>query len=41
MNNNKTVLTIGQAAQKLGVSIETLRRWDKKATFIALRKNAA
>lgn len=33
----KKYLTIGQAANKLGVSSETLRRWDNSGKFISLR----
>jgi len=35
----KKRLSIGQAAKLLGVSRQTLRRWDKSARFLALRKN--
>ncbi len=30
-------LSIGQAAKRLGVSIDTLRRWDKKGKLKAIR----
>jgi len=35
MNNN--LLTIGQTAKLLAVSIDTLRRWDKKGKFSSVR----
>ncbi len=31
------LLSIGEAAKKIGVSIDTLRRWDKKGVFRSLR----
>jgi len=33
----KALLTIGEAAQYLGVSIDTLRRWDKKGILPSVR----
>ncbi|MFH1670587.1 MAG: helix-turn-helix domain-containing protein, partial [Patescibacteria group bacterium] len=33
------LLTIGQAADYLGVSLMTLRRWDESKKLIAIRKN--
>lgn len=33
----KELLTIGEAAKMLGVSIDTLRRWDKLGILISLR----
>lgn len=33
----KNLLTIGEAAKILGVSIDTLRRWDKKGTLKSFR----
>jgi excisionase family DNA binding protein len=35
---NKELLTIREAAEFLGVSIDTLRRWDKSAKLVATRK---
>lgn len=32
------LLNIGQAAELLGVSIDTLRRWDKSGKLVAIRK---
>lgn len=32
------LLTIGQAAEILGVSIDTLRRWDESGKLVAIRK---
>lgn len=34
----KKLLTISEAAEFLGVSIDTLRRWDKSAKLVATRK---
>lgn len=34
----ENLLNIGQAAQILGVSIDTLRRWDESGKLIAIRK---
>jgi len=34
---NSDLLTIGQTAKKLGVSIDTLRRWDKSGKFSSVR----
>lgn len=33
------LLTIGQAAQYLGVSLNTLRRWDERGKLVAIRKD--
>lgn len=33
------LLTIGQAAEYLGVSLNTLRRWDESGRLIAIRKD--
>lgn len=33
----KKLLTIGEAAQMLGVSVDTLRRWDKKGIISSFR----
>lgn len=35
----KGLLTIGETARKLGVSIDTLRRWDKKGILVSFRPN--
>ena len=35
---DKELLTIGEAAEFLGVSIDTLRRWDKSGKLVATRK---
>ncbi len=37
MNKEKNLLTIGQAAKFLGVSIDTLRRWDAKGKLQAIK----
>jgi len=37
MNEDK-LLNIGQAAEILGVSIDTLRRWDESGKLVAIRK---
>ena len=34
---DKKLLTIGEVAKRLGVSIDTLRRWDKKGTLRSIR----
>lgn len=39
MKNQEQLLSIAQAAEFLGVSIDTLRRWDKSGKLIAIRKN--
>lgn len=36
-SNKEVLLSIGEAADYLGVSIDTLRRWEKKDKIIALR----
>ncbi len=33
------LFTIGQAAEYLGVSLNTLRRWDESGKLVAIRKN--
>lgn len=33
------LLTIGQSAEYLGVSLNTLRRWDKNGKLVAIRKD--
>lgn len=33
------LLTIAEAAEILGISIDTLRRWDKSGKFVAIRKD--
>jgi len=33
------LLTITQAAEILGISLDTLRRWDKSGKLVAIRKN--
>src|SRR3989344_7535466 len=35
---NKELLTISEAAEFLGISIDTLRRWDKSGKLVATRK---
>lgn len=35
---NQELLTIREAAEFLGVSIDTLRRWDKSGKLVAIRK---
>lgn len=37
MQNNSKLLTIGESATYLGVSIDTLRRWDNKGIIYAYR----
>src|SRR4030067_1080260 len=34
----KELLTIGQAAEYLGVSLNTLRRWDESGKLVAIKK---
>ena len=36
-SSNEILLSIGEASEYLGVSIDTLRRWEKKDKIIALR----
>lgn len=38
MKNQEDLLTITQAAELLGVSLDTLRRWDKSGKLIAIKK---
>lgn len=33
------LISIGKAAKRIGVSIDTLRRWDKKGRLLAIRKS--
>ena len=33
------LISIGEAAKKMNISIDTLRRWDKSCRFIAIRKS--
>lgn len=37
MPNKKKLLKIREAAEMLGVNLETLRRWDRDGTFKAVR----
>lgn len=37
MSNKKKLLKIREAAEMLGVNLETLRRWDRDGTFKAIR----
>ncbi len=37
MSKDPKLLKIREAAELLGVNVETLRRWDKKGTFKAIR----
>lgn len=36
---DEVLLTIGQAAEYLGVSLNTLRRWDENGKLIAIKKD--
>ncbi len=36
---NLKLIAIGEAARKMNVSIDTLRRWDKTGRFVAIRKS--
>ena len=36
---DQELLTIGQAAEYLGVSLNTLRRWDESGKLVAIRKD--
>ena len=38
-NNEEKLLTIGQAAEYLGVSLNTLRRWDESGKLLAIKKD--
>ena len=38
---DEKLLTIGQAAEYLGVSLNTLRRWDESGKLVAIKKMAA
>lgn len=38
LSMDEKLLTISQAAEMLGVSIDTLRRWDESGKLIAIRK---
>ncbi len=33
------MISIGEAARKMNISIDTLRRWDKSTRFVAVRKS--
>jgi len=35
---DKELLTIGEAAEFLGISVDTLRRWDKSGKLVAIKK---
>jgi excisionase family DNA binding protein len=35
--NSKVLLSIGEASEYLGISIDTLRRWEKKGKLVSLR----
>lgn len=37
MRMNKQLLSIGEAAKRIGVSIDTLRRWDQSGKFKSVR----
>lgn len=37
--DSESLISIGEAAIRLGVSIDTLRRWDKSGKLPAIRKN--
>lgn len=37
--DSESLISIGEAARRLGVSIDTLRRWDKSGKLPAIRKN--
>ncbi len=37
MDEESTFLSIGEVAKKLGVSLDTLRRWDKSGKLVAVR----
>lgn len=39
MNMEEKLLNISEAAEILGVSIDTLRRWDKSGKLVAIRKD--
>ena len=38
-NNEEKLMTIGQAAEYLGVSLNTLRRWDENGKLVAIKKD--
>ncbi len=38
MKNDKRLISIGEAAEYLGVSVMTLRRWDASGKLVALRR---
>lgn len=38
MENNEDLITIGEVAELLGVSIMTLRRWDESGQLVSVRK---
>ena len=37
MSNDQEYVSIGEAARALGVSAETLRRWERAGTITAIR----
>lgn len=39
IEKSKNLITIGKAAELLGVSIMTLRRWDESGRLLSVRKN--
>jgi len=39
LNKEEQLLTIGQAAEYLGVSLNTLRRWDESGKLVAINKD--
>ncbi len=39
MKQDKSILTISESAKFLGVSIDTLRRWDSRGKFKALKSS--
>lgn len=41
MNKHPRLLSIGKAAKLLGVSIQTLRRWDKSGKLLSFRPTSA
>ena len=39
LNTEEKLITIGQAAEYLGVSLNTLRRWDENGKLVAIKKD--